>query len=125
MKASARKSLVVYLILIFFGLPFLYFFAHPVKFWLYAGMLVMGGICLIIVAVKQRLDASRYGPRMTFEEIIQVKDPDRCVQLLRYHLGWSPGKIALELNNLQIRNHGLPWREHDVEAIIKGIVGPL
>jgi hypothetical protein len=42
-------------------------------------------------------------------------------RLLRYHLGWSPGKIAAELNRWGIRNEGLPWRENDVPRAVRRI----
>jgi hypothetical protein len=107
------------------GLPFVYFFAHPLKFWLFVGILTLGAICLMIIAVRQRIEVSRFGSKMKFEEILREKEAVRMVQLLRYHLGWSPAKIAQEMNLLNIRNQGAPWRENDIQAIIKRIVGPL
>jgi hypothetical protein len=35
--------------------------------------------------------------------------------------GWSPTKIAVEMNRREIFNVGLPWSEDDVYRIVKGI----
>ena len=113
-----------FLAAVVFGLPVMYFFA-PWRFWFYTGLTIMTVICGIVVALRQYADTARFGARMTLDEIINEEDPVRMAQLLRYHLGWSPEKIASELNHRKIRNHGLPWRLHDVEAAVKGIVGPL
>ena len=63
----------------------------------------------------------RYGGRKTLEKILAEKNPTHVVRLLRYHLGWSPGKIAAEMNRREILKLGLPWHEDDVCRIIKGL----
>lgn len=62
--------------------------------------------------------------RMSKEErgmVTLIEHPALKVRLLRYHLGWSPGKIVKELNQFGFRNHRLPWRESDVRKALKGI----
>lgn len=125
MLPSTRKAVLVFVALVVFGMPLFYFFAPPLRFWFFTGLIVMGAICGLVIILKQRANTARFGSRMSFEEIIKEKDRSRTVQLLRYHLGWSPGKIAEELNRLGMTNHGLPWRQHDVQEIVKGIIGPL
>jgi hypothetical protein len=124
-RFSLKKMIVGFLVLVMFGLPFMYFFIERVDYWFFTAILVLTMICWLFVAVKQRDATARFGTQMTFEEIIEENDPIRMVQLLRYHLGWSPQKIAAELNRLKIHNHGMPWRVYDVEATVAGIVGRL
>lgn len=121
MISSTKKIFVWYVVLAVLGLPFMFVFTSPWRFWHFFGLLVLGVVCWLIVALAERVNTARFGARMTLDEIMREADQVRMVQLLRYHLGWSPDKIAAELNRLGVRNHGLPWREHEVREIVRGI----
>lgn len=121
MGISTRKAVLCYVVLAVLGLRLMYRYAEPVSFWFSVGLVGLTGISGLIWAVTQRANTARFGQAMSLEEIRREPDPVRLAQLLRYHLGWAPGKIAAELNRWEIRNQGLPWREQDVEQIVKGI----
>ncbi len=101
------------------GTPLLY--RVPLGWFIFAPLIVLLSSLIVLMAVKDLANRARFGPRMTLDEIRQERDPARMVQLLRYHLGWSPGKIAEELNRWGVRNRGLPWRMSDVERLIQGL----
>jgi hypothetical protein len=74
------------------------------------------------IAVMRLVERARFGPRMTLEDALKEQEPARMVKLLRYHLGWSPGKITRELNCRNISNRGMPWCENDVERLVRGFM---
>jgi len=101
--------------------PLAWFYAKPLVFWgLVAFTLLDVGILLTMV-VAPIVNRARFGHPKTLDEILSENDPVRRVQLLRCHLGWSPGKIAAELNDRGILNDGLPWREDEIRTIARGI----
>ena len=121
MMRSTTKHILFFVAVTGIGLPFAYFLASPLEFWVITVLAALTVICWSAVGFAHRVNIARFGPRMTFDETTREEDPIRMVQLIRYHLGWSPGKIAGELNRLDIRNHGLPWREDDVRQAVKGV----
>lgn len=121
MLRSTRKNVLIFVVVTVVGLPFAYFFASPFDFWKLIALFSLAAIGWSVFAVVTRADKARFGASMTLYEILKEQDPVRMVQLLRYHLGWSPSKIARELNQRGIRNYGLPWRESDVRRIMKSV----
>jgi hypothetical protein len=121
MLTSTKRSVLLFVAVVGPGLPFAYFFASPLKFWTLAVMASLTVVVWSILAVAHCANQARFGVRMTFDEIVSEKDPIRMVQLIRYHLGWTPGKIVEELNSQDIRNHGRPWREEEVKQAIQGV----
>ncbi len=121
---STRKSVLVLVAVAALALPLAYFFVQPFGFRVLV-VLVVAGVALSTIywfgiALVNLANTVRFGAKMTLDEIRSEEDPVRMAKLLRYHLGWSPGKIAAEMNRWGIRNHGLPWREDDVRRAVKG-----
>jgi len=121
MMPSKRKNVLIFVVAAGLGLPVAYFFAKPFEFWMLVVLYGLTAIGWCGLALVHRLNTARFGAPMTFDEIVREQDRTRMVPLIRYHLGWSPGKIADELNRLGIRNHGLPWRENDVRQAVKKV----
>jgi hypothetical protein len=121
MLSSTRKHVLLFVAAGGVGLPLAYFFARPFDFWLLAGLYALTVILWFGLALVHLAKTLRFGAPMTLDEIRKEADPVRMAKLLRYHLGWSPGKIASELNRWGVRNHGLPWRENDVRRAVKRI----
>ena len=121
MMSSTRRHVVIFVLVAVVGLPFAYFFVKPLYFWVLVGLVALNVIVWPILALAHRGNTARFGGPMTFDEIMEEGDPIRMVQLLRYHLGWSPSKIKAELNRLGVRNHGQPWRDQDIEEAVKAV----
>ena len=118
---STRRHVLFFLAVVVIGLPFAYFFANRLVFWVLVGLTVLNVAIWSALAVAQLVNSVRFGARMTLDKIKKEADPVRMARLLRYHLGWSPGKIAAELNRWGVRDHGLPWRENDVRRAVKRV----
>ena len=103
------------------GLALAQLFAKPLIYWALIALVVLSMTIWVNLVVAQFVNRIRFGARLTLDEIKQETDPVRMARLLRYHLGWSPGKIAAELNRWGVTNHGLPWRENDVRRVVKRI----
>ena len=118
---STRRHVLLFITLAGLGLPFAFFFVKPFDFWIIVGLYGLTVILWAVLAMVHFGNTVRFGAHMTLDEIKKEADPARMAKLLRYHLGWSPSKIKAELNRLGVRNHGLPWRDQDVQQAVKGV----
>jgi hypothetical protein len=118
---SVKRSVIGFAIFAALALPFVYFFMYPIVFWIFFGVVALYAVGWAGVLLSHRANQDQFGDAMTLDEIVNERDPQRIVQLLRYHLGWSAGKIAAELNRKGITNLGRPWTEEDVRQAVKGI----
>lgn len=125
MMRSTRRNVLFFVVVVALGLPFAFFFAKPSVFWVLVALTSLNITIWFALALAQLVNRVRFGERMTLDEILEEKDPIRMVRLIRYHLGWSPGKITGELNQRGIENDGLPWRDHEIRRITKGVRGVL
>lgn len=114
------RRLAVNLLLFVLALFALFLLCAP-EFWFFLALAVLLLILAVFGAIRHAINRAGFGARMTLDEICKEEDPVRVARLLRYHLGWSPGKIAAELNRLGYTNYGLPWRESDARHIVGGI----
>jgi hypothetical protein len=96
------------------------FFVETIVRWVLIAFTMLDVIIWFGIAAGNLLKKARFGNRKTLEEMCDEQDPARMARLLRHHLGWSPGKIAAEMNRREIFNHGAPWNEDDVCRTIKG-----
>ena len=119
MPSTRRRHVLLFVAGAGLALPLAYFFAKRFVFWVLVGLTALNVIFWSALAVAQLVNRIRFGAPMTFDEIMREQNPTRMVRLIRYHLGWSPAKIAAELNRLGVTNHGLPWREDDVRQVVK------
>ena len=95
------------------------FFVWPLIAWVVVVLTIVVDLAIWSnIAVAQLVSRIRFGARMNLDEILTVHDRIRMLRLIRYHLGWSPGKIAAELNRLGVQNGGAPWQEHEVRNAV-------
>lgn len=102
-----------------------WFYARPSVLVLLGGLVALNVFIWTALAAAQLVNRIRFGASMTFDEILAESDPVRRLRLIRYHLGWSPAKIADELNRRGVTHQGLPWREDDVRQTVRRIGGRL
>jgi hypothetical protein len=95
------------------------FFAAKFSFWALMAFTILGVAIWLGLGLAPFMNSVRYGGRITLEGIFAEKDHVRMVRLLRYHLGWSPGKIAAEMNRRELFNLGRPWDEEVICRIIR------
>ena len=121
MTRSTKRIVLGFTAVIGLGLCLAYFFAATFILWALVAFTILDVAIWFGIAMAQFVNRARYDGRRTLEDILAEKDPIRMVRLLRCHLGWSPSKIAAEMNQREIFNCGLPWHEDDVSRIVKGI----
>ena len=124
MRRSTRRIVLGFVAVIGLGLCLAYFFAATFVLWALVAFTIFDVAIWFGIAAARLVNGARYGGRKTLEEIFAEKNRIHVVRLLRYHLGWSPSKIAAEMNRREVSNLGLPWQEDDVCRIIKGVVRP-
>lgn len=125
MASSTQKNAALFVAAMIVVLPLACFFGNPFGFWILFGLTVLNVVIWTALAIVQFVNRARFGANMTLDEILNEGDPDRRLRLIRYHLGWSPAKIAGELNRRGVTNQGLPWRQDDVRRAVKRIGGRL
>jgi len=119
MTRATRRIVLVFVAAVTLGLLVVYFHTRPLVFWALVVLTILDVAIWFSLAVAELVNRVRFGTRMSLDEILNERDPLRTVQRLRYHLGWSPGRIAAELNQRKITNDGLPWYENDVRRFLE------
>lgn len=120
-KHLTKRTVIILVAVTGLGLCLTYFFAATFIRWAIVGFTILDIAIWLYLAAAQYINLVRYGRRKTLGEILAENDSVRIVRLLRYHLGWSPSKIAAELNRREVFNSGLPWQKEDICRIIKGM----
>ena len=121
MRRSRKRIVLGFTAMIGLSLCLAYFFAATLILWALVAFTILDVAIWFSLAMAQFVSRARYSGRRTLEDILAEKNPMRMVRLLRYHLGWSASRIAVEMNQREIFNCGLPWHEDDVSRIVKGI----
>lgn len=121
MMRSATRNVLLFVVAAAVTLPVAWFYARPSVLVLLCGLVALNVFIWTALAAAQLVSRIRFGASMTFDEILNESDPVRRLRLIRYHLGWSPAKIAGELNRRGVTNQGLPWREDDVRRAVKRV----
>jgi hypothetical protein len=117
MARSTRRHILLFLLATGVGLPIVWFLAPPLVFFVLAVLMAFNLFIWTSLAAAHLVSRVRFGAPMTLDEVLRCGAPIRRVQLLRYHLGWSPDRIASELNRRGLLHDARPWNEEEVKRI--------